>query len=481
MPKASSEPPSSSPLSSPSGSVIDVPPPGLWKLTWPLLVSLGLSLSLHFTDAFFLSRISDAAAAAAGAINPLLGATVVLFSAVGQAGASVAGRLLGAKRHAEVPRTYLALLAFNSLLGLGVSGALFLLHPFVPRWLGLSGEAAESAETYLAVMGGFQFLKAIQLAYGNILNSRGETRWVMVEAVATNLTNIGLNLAVLRGWLGVQPSVAAVASVTVTSLLFGMLFTVAVVHLRLGIRFPWRAPAKDLRQALRPVLGIGLPSASEPVVYQLAQVTINLLVISLGGAALAARTYVLSFVTISTVLLAIALGVGVQIGIAHRIGAGKLEEANALLHRALVHGVAGSGLVALGMAVFHRPLLGLLTQDESIVAAAAPLFALGVVVEMGRAVNIVAGGALRSSGDAKFTALAGGSLMWCLGVGGAYLFGGALGLGLTGVWMAMAVDESVRGVVNYRRWRSGHWRTTSALAPARVSSAPPPDVGDALA
>ncbi|HYJ10177.1 MAG TPA: MATE family efflux transporter [Polyangiaceae bacterium] len=481
MSRVSSEPPSSSPFASASAPAVDVPLPGLWKLTWPLLVSLGLSLSLHFTDAFFLSRISDAAAAAAGAINPLLGTTIVLFSAVGQAGASVAGRLLAAGRHQELPRTYLALLAFNAVAGVVVSAVLLLLSPFVPAWLGLRGAAAESAQTYLAVMGGFQFLKAIQLAYGNILNSRAQTRWVMVEAIATNVANIGLNLALLHGLFGLKQSVGAIAGVTVIALLLGMMFTIAVVHRRLGVRFPRRTSFKELRAALRPVLSIGLPSASEPVVYQGAQITISLLVISLGATALATRTYVLSFVTVSSVLLSIALGVGTQIAISHRIGAGRLEEANAQLYRALLYAVSGSGAIALLLAFFHRPLLGLLTEDPEIVRQAAPLFALGVLVEMGRAVNIVAGGALRSSGDAKFTALVGGSLMWALGVSSAYLFGGALGWGLTGVWMAMALDETVRGFVNYRRWRSGRWRSLSALGPATSSSNPPASVGDATA
>ena len=87
---SASEPPSSSPVTVASAPALgeEAPLPGLWRVTWPLFISLGLSLSLHFTDAIFLSRISDAAAAAAGAINPLLGATLVLFSAVGQAGAS---------------------------------------------------------------------------------------------------------------------------------------------------------------------------------------------------------------------------------------------------------------------------------------------------------------------------------------------------------------------------------------------------------
>jgi Na+-driven multidrug efflux pump len=319
----------------------------------------------------------------------------------------------------------------------------------------------------MAVLGGFQVLKAVQLAYGNMLNSRGETRWVMIEAVATNVANLGLNLALTHHVLGFGPTVGRVAAATVASLLFGMLFTIGVVHLRFKVRFPLDCHWPELWRSLKPVLRIGLPSASEPISYQLAQITINLLVISLGAAALAARTYVSSFVMVSSVLWSFALGVGTQIAISHRLGAGRLEEADAQLTRSLGYAVIGNGVAALVLAVLYRPLLGLLTKDEEIVRLAAPLFAIGVLVEMGRAVNIVAGGALKSAGDAKFSAVVGASLMWLLGVPSAYLLGGSFGLslGLTGVWISMALDEIVRGVVNYRRWKAGHWRTTSELAP----------------
>ncbi len=460
----------SDPFATPALAANDSNLPGLWRLTWPLFISLSLSLSLIFTDAFFLSRISDAAAGAAGALNPFLGATVVLFTAIGQAGASVAGRLLGARRESELPRTYLALLCVNSFAGVLVSALLFLLHPYLPGWLGLRGESEGYGQTYLGVLGAFQFLKAIQLAYGNMLNSRGQTRWVMIESVATNVSNIALNVAMAEGLWGLpRPSVGAVAGATVLSLGFGMLFTIAVAHLKLGVHFPRRTSWRELRATLGPILRIGLPSASEPISYQCAQVVINLMVISYGASALAARIYVSSFITVSTILWSLSLGIGTQIAISHRVGAGKFEEANRELHRALGLAIAGNLTVALALALFQRPLLGLLTRDPEVLRQAAPLFGVAILVEGGRAVNIVAGGALRSSGDARFTAVVGASMMWGIGVSAAFFLGTVMRLGLTGIWIAMAIDETTRGVVNYRRWRTGRWRAFSALAPASSS------------
>jgi putative MATE family efflux protein len=424
-----------------------------------LLVSLALSLSLNFVDSFFLARISDRAAAATGALFPLLGATLVVFVAVGQAGASVASQLIGARRHAEVPLTYLALVLFNLALGLAASLFFFSLRHRLPAWLGLAGSLRTDAATYLGILGSFQFLKATQIAYGNILNSRGQTKWVLAEALLSNACNVGLNLIFLRGAWGVpRLGVAGVALATVLSLALGLAFTVCVAHLGLRIRFPRRLPPGHFRQRLRQVLAIGLPSALEPISYQCSQLVVNALIISWGAYALAARTYVVNFLMVTSILWAAAFGIGTQVLIAHRVGAQNFADANAQMRKGLKFAILGNLALSGLLALFHRPLLSLLTSDPKIHELAGPLFLLGLLVEPCRAVNIVAGGALRSSGDARYTALVGTVMMWSVGVPACYLFGRWLGYGLPGVWLGLGVDELGRGLINYRRWRIGRWR-----------------------
>lgn len=445
--------------SSPSSSQAPQLRKGLWEVAWPLLLSLALSLSLHFVDAFFLSRVSDRAAGAVGALFPLLGASIVLFSAVGQAGASVASQLIGARRHAEVPGAYLALITFNLIVGLATSAFFFAFHRTLPAMLGLDSAASAYAGKYLALLGGLQFLKSVQIAYANILISRGETRWVLMEALVTNLFNVGLNAAFLHGTFGLPKlGVQGVALATVLSLAVGLGFTIGVVRLRLGLRLPLRTAPLELWRQIRSILRIGLPSALEPISYQAMQMAVNTVVISWGSKALAARVYVFNFVMVTTILWGLAFGIGTQVLVAHKIGAGNFEAADAQLKRGLVYGVLGNFVLAASVAIFHRQLLSLLTKDPEVLALASPMFLLGILVEPARAANIVVGGALRSSGDAGYTAAVGVSLMWLVGVPACYFFGAALGWGLAGLSFAFALDESVRGIVNYRRWRAGRWK-----------------------
>lgn len=438
---------------------------GLWSLTWPLLWSLALSLSLSFVDAFFLSRVSDRAAAAVGALLPVIGMTIMVFSPLAQAGASVAGQLMGAGRHERVPGTYLALVLMNASFGLCASAFFLAFAGHVPRWLGLEPEMAHDATTYLRIVGGCIFLRAVQIGFTNILNSRGETRWTLAEAAFTNVLHVVLNGAFLYGWFGMPRwGVAGIALSYVISLACGLSFTMCVVRFKLGVRLPWSLAWPELRELLRPILHIGLPSALEPISFQCMQLVLNLIVIQLGATVLAARVYAFNFFMVTTILWAVAFGIGTQISIAHRVGASLYDDANRVLQRALTITISGNLLLCAGLAAAHPLLLTQLTSDVSVIEAAHPIFLLAPLVEAGRAANIVAGGALRACGDSRFTAVLGTGLMWCVGVPMAYFFSTSLGLGLAGIWLAMGLDEGARGVMNFLRWRHGRWRQLGVVS-----------------
>lgn len=451
---------------------------GLWSLTWPLLWSLLLSLSLSFVDAFFLSRVSDRAAAAVGALLPVIGMTIMVFSPLAQAGASVAGQLTGAGRHEQVPGTYLALVLMNGAFGLCASALFIAFAGHVPRWLGLDPAMAHDATTYLRIVGGFIFVRAVQIGFTNILNSRGETRWTLAEAAFTNALHLVLNTAFLEGWFGIPRwGVAGIATSTVISLGVGLSFTMCVVRFKLGVRLPWSSPWAIVKERLRPILRIGLPSALEPISFQCTQLVLNLMIIRLGAQVLAARVYAFNFFMVSTILWAVAFGIGTQISIAHRVGAGRHDDASRVLGRALRTTICGNLCWCALLALVHPLLLTQLTTDAAVIEAAHPIFLLAPLVEAGRAANIVCGGALRACGDSRFTAVVGTSLMWCLGVPLAYLLSTRLGLGLAGIWLAMGIDECSRGCMNYLRWRHGRWRQLGVVpAPAASLAEPSPSV-----
>ena len=63
----------------------------------------------------------------------------------------------------------------------------------------------------------------------------------------------------------------------------------------------------------------------------------------------------------------------------------------------------------------------------------------------------------RAAGDAKACMYISSISMWIFRIGFSYVLGKYLGMGVFGVWVAMIMDQFVRGVLFIRRYRSGRW------------------------
>jgi putative MATE family efflux protein len=436
----------------------------LWSLSWPMLVSLAMTLSLFVTDSLFLSRESDAAAAAVGALFPVLTLTNAVSSSMGLAGCAVAGQLLGARQHRRVPATYTALLLLNGALGLVFGAVFLLLQGAFPAWLGMEGPMLGHAQTYIAWIGGTQILTGLQHALLNILNSRGATRWALVHAVVINLSNIGLNVLFLSGPWG-SLGVEGVAWATIVSKALGLALAAFVVVRYLKVELAASLLFQELREAIGPILRIGLPSSLEPISFEGSQIALTMIVVTMGSAALAARVYTFNLCILG-VVWSIGLGVGTQILLAHRIGERSFARAEQQLYESLRLAISGGVVLVAVLNVLRVSLVRLFTDDAEILTLTEPLFLLAFPLEVGRATNVVVGGALRASGDARFVSVLGTLLMWLFAVPLCYVLGIVLELGVVGVWLGMAIDECVRGIVNFLRFRSGAWRAFGVVQSA---------------
>jgi len=117
--------------------------------------------------------------------------------------------------------------------------------------------------------------------------------------------------------------------------------------------------------------------------------------------------------------------------------------------------VASAGIFAL----FARPILGLFTDDPQMVRLVSTLLVVDIVLEIGRMSNLVFGFALKTSGDAVYPMLVAVVFAFLCAAGGTWLFGVKLGWLAVGAYVGMALDECVRAVFLYLRWRKGCWRT----------------------
>lgn len=432
----------------------------LFSITWPLVFTFTLNLMMPVVDSFFLSRVSDLAAGSVGAVLPFLMTAVIALMLFTQGGVSVASQYLGSGDEERARAANL----FTLMLGLGISAIISLLllrtSRDVGHWMGLSRVGNRYASQYLSVYGPFFVLKALQSNLIQIIASRGHTFLNLVGVFGMNLLNIGLNYTFYDGLFGFpRLGVQGVALATVICLGANVLFSLSVLRFHLRIPLFRGVTLSRIREVRGPVLRIGVPSVVEPTSYQVYQVVVTALIVALGTFSVTTRVYTHNLV-LFTVISSLAIGNGAQIIIAHLAGAGEFDRADRKLRRAVGAAVALSVTVIAVIWSLASPILGVFTDNPAVVAFGKQLLLLEFVAGPSRAFNIIVNNALRCTGDAKVPAVVGTSMMWTIGVGTAYLFGFVWGLGLWGIWVALAVDETTRAVYCYSRWRKGVWRTT---------------------
>lgn len=438
----------------------------LLSISWPVMLTMAVGISGPLLDSWFLSRVSDEAAAGVGATIPVFMVAQTVLNAFGQAGAGIAGQYLGARRDRMAEATFALLAAVvvggGVLLGLAMSlGA-----PLIVAGLGLQGGIGEHARLFLRIIGLGFVARSLQSVLVNILAARGLTSWNLWGSLGVVGGNAALNVCLATGWGGLPSlGVLGVAVSTVTSWTLTGIVTLVLMRRRRVFRPDRFFLALGRRRVLPHLLRIGLPSIAEPIAYALSQVVLASQVARLGTIPLTARVYAANVANLP-VVFSYGLGFGAQILVSHLVGAGLHQEADRQLRRALAWGCGLAFVVALLSALAGRWSLRAFTADAAVLALGAQLLWADFVLQPGKAANVAITFSMRAAGDSRFPAVVGTAMMWSVGLGSSFALAFGAGWGVVGIWAGMAVDEWTRAFVNWRRWKSGVWRTMGVVGPA---------------
>ncbi|MCS3485506.1 putative MATE family efflux protein [Bacillus sp. JUb11] len=431
--------------------------PSLFALTWPIFIEISLYMLMGSADTLMLSQYSDNSVAAVGVSNQLLNLLIVMFSFITTGTTIVIAQLLGASRKQEATQVAYVSLGTNFLISFVISLLMFVLAVPILHMMGLSSELMPDATVFLQIVGLLSFIQALIMTYSAILKSYGFTRDTMYVTIGMNLLNVAGNYLVIFGPFGFPVlGVMGVALSTSFARLIGLTAMILIVRHRIGLQFSFKRIFYIQRTHLKKLLKIGIPSAGEQLSYNGSQMIITLFITFMGTQALAAKVYTQNLMMF-IMLFGAAISQGTQILIGRLIGAKEFDAAYRRCMKSLYWAIAISLLSSTALSLSSTHLLTFFTSNSEIIQIASLLLILTIILEPGRSFNMVIINSLRAAGDAKFPVYMAMISMWGIGLPIAYLLGIQLEMGLIGVWISFIVDEWVRGIFMYRRWRSRVW------------------------
>ena len=442
-------------------SIGNVGKKNLISLIIPIFFELLLVTIVGNIDTIMLGYYSDEAVGAIGGITQLLNIQNVIFSFINMATAILTAQFLGAKDYKRVKQVISVSLVLNVLLGLILGGIYLFFWESLLQKINLPGELIGIGKYYFQMVGGLCILQGIILSCGAILKSHGRPTETLIINVGVNILNIIGNAFFIFGWLGMPVlGPTGVGISTVISRGIGCVAAFYMMCRYCNFTFKKKYIKPFPFKIVKNILSIGLPTAGENLAWNVGQLMIVAMVNTMGTTIIASRTY-LMLISSFTMTLSIALGQGTAIQVGHLVGAGEIKEVYHKCLKSLKIAFIFAFVTTSFVFLFRKPIMSIFTTNPDILKASLKIFPLMILLEMGRVFNIVIINSLHAAGDIKFPMFMGITCVFTVAVLFSYLFGISLGWGLAGIWLANAMDEWIRGLAMYFRWKSKKWQNKS--------------------
>lgn len=452
--------------------------PVLWHLAWPAIIEQIMSMLVSFVDTGMVGVLGANATAAVSINASSIWLVNGILSGIGVGYSVQVANAIGAQDHAKARAVIRQGILATAVVGVTVLVVMEILAGFIPVWLGAKPEVLPGAVTYLRFYTlGLPFATVLAILSA-ILRCSGDTRTPLVLNSMANVLNAILNFFLIyetrTQWgitiPGAGMGVGGAALASAMALCCAALLMLRTVlcnksrPLSCGPEETYRPDGAIIRQALR----LGLPYIGERLTVNIGQIFMTWLVAGVGTVALAANQIAttaegLCYQPAYGISFAATALVGQAVGAKNRENAAAYGTLAGRLSFFVCLGTASA--LFLGAGVLAR----LFTPDEAVIAETVRVLRIVAVSEPFFALSIVYSGALRGAHDVRFPMLVCLGSMWGVRAVLAPIFIFALDLGLAGVWTAMALDLTVRGVICTLRWRRGRWQVLSGLREAPVT------------
>lgn len=429
------------------------------RLALPAMGEQLLSMMVGIVDTFLVGHLGAASLAAVGLANQWVFMATMLFGAIATGSTALIARFIGAQEPDQANEVLRQSMLLGALIGLIATLLGLSFAQQAVALLGAEQDVIGLGTSYLRVVSSIFFFSTLMFIGNASLRGAGDTRTPLFVMLVVNVLNIVVAWTAINGPFGLPKlGVAGSALGAATGRLVGGLLV-------LGILLRGRANIQLKLANLRPdwalirrILRVGLPSGLEQLLFRTGHMVFARILAELGTVAYAANQVAMNGWSLSFMPgFGFALAATTLVG--QSLGAKDPEGAQRRGYTAYRMGAALMGTVGLAFLLFPAQIVGFFTDDPQVIAIGTmPLRMVGLIQPLLAATMIFTGG-LRGAGDTRWPMIVTGSSIWLVRLPLAYLFALVLDWGLPGAWGALALDLSLRGLLNFLRFRGGRWKT----------------------
>ncbi len=427
-------------------------------LAVPMVLEMSMESLFAVCDVFFVARLGSGAVAVVGLTESVL--TLLYGVAIGL---SMATAAMVARRIGEGDRQGAAIAAVQSIiiglgfsLVIGIAGALSARTAL--RLMGATEEMVMMGWGYTAVMLGTSASILLLFLINGVFRGAGDAPLAMRALWLANLINITLDPCLIFG-LGPFPELGITGAAVATSIGRG---TGVLYQLHVLLRGSGRVRVRPADIRIAPAVMLRLLRVSATGILQLIIATSSWIglvriVAAFGAASVAGYTIAVRII-IFALLPSWGLSNAAATLVGQNLGAGKPGRAERSVWLTSACNMVFLGAVAVVFILFAEPVIRIFTNDPTVIPGGADclryisygyvFYALGMVVMQ----------AFNGAGDTVTPTVVNLFCYWFLQIPLAWTLAHPAGLGANGVYLAIAISESILAVTGTVLFRRGRWK-----------------------
>lgn len=422
-------------------------------LSIPSMLAQISTVMMFFIDASMVGHLGAEASASIGLIESTTWLIGSLLSAAATGFSVQVAHFIGANDFVKARQVFRHALICGLLFSVCLALIGVAIHLPLPYWLGGGSDIADNSSRYFLIYA--LALPFIFLYHTSemMLKSAGNMHTPSVMAILVCICDVVFNyLFIYMFKMGVVGAAYGTALAYICISLPNLWLAACqnkILNLRQdAARFHW------VKEYVRNACKISIPIAIQNILMSGAQIVSTMIVAPLGNIAIAAHSFA---ITAESLCYMPGYGIGdaatTLVGQTH--GANRMDLCKNFAYMTVGLGMAVMALMGVVMYVFAPEMIGLLSPVESIQELGTTCLRIEAFAEPFFAASIVTYSVCVGAGDTFKPAAINLSTMWFVRLTLAY--GLSKSYGLEGVWIAMAVELTFRGILFLVRLFRGSW------------------------
>lgn len=425
-------------------------------LSMPAILGQLSTIVMQYIDTMMVGQLGANATASIGLVSTTCWLFGGLTASIGAGFGVVVAQSIGAKEYAEARDVLRQAIAVCLVMGITISLFCVSIHSWWPVRLGGSPEVASLASKYFLIWS--LTLPVMQMLFlsNGMLRSSGNMKTPMMLGVLMCALDVVFNLVFIPLWgvVGAALATSAAAVITTSCSLYNLVARSPELRL-LGEKFPiFNIQFSIIGRSLK----IGLPMAVEHAVFCGAQIVSTMIVAPLGAVAIAANTI---GIVVESLCYMPGYGIGdaasTLIGQSYGARRGDLIRSFSILTVGVGMGVMT--LMGIVMYILAPELMIMMSPDVAVQAEGVMALRIEAFAEPMYAASIVVYGVFMGLGDTLVPCIMNLGSIWLVRIPLAYILSQTMGL--RGVWLAMCIELTVRGLIFLLRLRLKKIRISS--------------------